>query len=122
MQTTTRRLEWFEKTLIGLVAVFAVFAGPALILLAMGNTVGAAVTGTLAACILVGISHLVAFGVGAAYTRSSMSAGADIALRAQETNDRWDERKTAAFGRRKLRFGLGEVDLDARDAAHQGRY
>lgn len=40
-----------------------------------------------------------AFVVGSAYTRTVMRDGAAIALHAQDSNDRWDERKTAALGR-----------------------
>jgi|GEM_PF-3978262 len=84
---------------VALGALFGAFALPTLVFALKGHEVAAAVSATLLACTVLALIVVGAFAAGAAYTRSSMAMGAGIALRAQETNDRWDERKTATMGR-----------------------
>lgn len=92
-------MERVKFALVVLGSLFGLFVVPTLVFLAKGNQVAAAITATLSACTLFGLTLVAAFGAGAWYTRAAMTTGAGIALKAQETNDRWDERKTAAFGR-----------------------
>ena len=93
MEVSKRAMDGFHKTLIGLGVVFGVVFLPTLVFLVIGNQVGAAITGTLTACILAAISHVAAFAGGAWYTRGSMERGGDLVLRAQQANDRWDQVK-----------------------------
>jgi hypothetical protein len=88
-----------RTTLMIIGAVFVLVFLPTLIFLATDRDVAAAITGTLTLGTILAFTHVLAFTAGAWYTRSAMQMGADVALRAQETNDRWDERKTVAFGR-----------------------
>jgi hypothetical protein len=44
------------------------------------------------------LAVVVTVAVTAWWTRQTMRDGADIALKAQNTNDAWDARKTAALG------------------------
>jgi hypothetical protein len=87
-----------KTVLIGLGVFFLVVFVPTLIFLALDHDVAAAVTGTITVGVLLAITHVSAFATGMWYTRAAMHMGADIAIRAQETNDRWDERKTKVFG------------------------
>lgn len=87
------------KTLAVLGVAFVLALAPTLIFMATDRDVAAAVTGTLTIGTILAASHVLAFAAGAWYTKGAMQVGADVALRAQETNDRWDERKTVAFGR-----------------------
>lgn len=50
-----------------------------------------AVLGVIGAALVIGVF------VGGIWTTRTMRAGADIALRAQQVNDEWDAKKTAAF-------------------------
>ncbi|MBN1137702.1 MAG: hypothetical protein JXM73_14035 [Anaerolineae bacterium] len=91
-------MQTIKVVLIGLGVFFLVVFVPTLIFLAVDQDVAAAVTGTMTVGVLLAITHVAAFAAGTWYTRTAMHMGADIALRAQETNDRWDERKTKVFG------------------------
>ena len=93
------KMDGFKKALAALLGLFLLLFGPTLFFLADGNEVAAAVTGTLTVGTLFAITHVLAFAGGAFYTKSAMAMGGSLVLRAQETNDRWDERKTAAFGK-----------------------
>jgi hypothetical protein len=91
-------MQTMKAVLIGLGVFFLVVFVPTLVFLALDQDVAAAVTGTMTAGVLLAFTHVAAFAAGTWYTRAAMHMGADIALRAQETNDRWDERKTKVFG------------------------
>jgi hypothetical protein len=91
-------MQTVKGILIGLGAFFLVVFVPTLVFLVLGQDVAAAVTGTVTVGVLLAISHVGAFAAGMWYTRAAMHMGAEIAIRAQETNDRWDERKTKVFG------------------------
>jgi len=91
-------MQTIKVILIGLGVFFLVVFVPTLVFLALDQDVAAAVTGTMTVGVLLAITHVAAFAAGTWYTRTAMHMGADIALRAQETNDRWDERKTKVFG------------------------
>jgi hypothetical protein len=91
-------MQTMKTVLIGLGVFFLVVFVPTLVFLALDHDVAAAVTGTMTVGVLLAITHVSAFAAGMWYTRAAMHMGADIAIRAQETNDRWDERKTKVFG------------------------
>jgi len=91
-------VQTIKVVLIGLGVFFLVVFVPTLVFLALDQDVAAAVTGTMTVGVLLAITHVAAFAAGTWYTRTAMHMGADIAIRAQETNDRWDERKTKVFG------------------------
>jgi hypothetical protein len=91
-------MQTMKTVLIGLGIFFLVVFVPTLVFLALDHDVAAAVTGTMTVGVLLAITHVSAFAAGMWYTRAAMHMGADIAIRAQETNDRWDERKTKVFG------------------------
>lgn len=91
-------MQTIKVVLIGLGVFFLVVFVPTLVFLALDQDVAAAVTGTMTVGVLLAITHVSAFAAGMWYTRAAMHMGADIAIRAQETNDRWDERKTKVFG------------------------
>ncbi len=91
-------MQTIKVVLIGLGVFFLVVFVPTLVFLALDQDVAAAVTGTMTVGVLLAITHVAAFAAGTWYTRTAMHMGADIAIRAQETNDRWDERKTKVFG------------------------
>ena len=93
------KMDGFKKALAALLGLFLLLFGPTLFFLADGNEVAAAVTGTLTVGTLFAITHVLAFASGAWFTKSTMVMGASVALKAQDSNDRWDERKTAAFGK-----------------------
>jgi hypothetical protein len=59
----------------------------------------AAATGLIVAGVLVviGLALLAGVVIGGLWTRRAMADGAAIALKAQEVNDTWDAKKTAAF-------------------------
>lgn len=91
-------MQTMKVILIGLGVFFLVVFVPTLVFLALDHDVAAAVTGTMTVGVLLAITHVAVFAAGMWYTRAAMHMGADIAIRAQETNDRWDERKTKVFG------------------------
>jgi len=91
-------MQGIKVVLSGLGVFFLVVFVPTLIFLAIDQDVAAAVTGTMTVGVLLAITHVAAFAAGTWYTRTAMHLGADIVIRAQETNDRWDERKTKVFG------------------------
>jgi len=98
MEKAKQNMESVRQLLAILGVLFLLLFAPTLIFLSKGNQVAAAVTGTMTLGIILAVTHVSAFAVGAWYTKGAMTMGADVALRAQETNDRWDERKTVAFG------------------------
>jgi len=58
--------------------------------------------------LIMGVLLVVAFVAGAWWTERQVRLGAEIATTAQSVNDRWDERKTAAFAnlaREMIRLG-----------------
>ncbi len=57
----------------------------------------AAVLGVSAVLVIIGLALVVGVFIGGIWTTRTMGAGADIALRAQQVNDEWDAKKTAAF-------------------------
>ena len=91
-------MQTIKAILVGLGIFFALVFVPTLIFLALDREIAAAITGTLTVGVLLSITHVSAFAAGTWYTRGAMQMGADIALQAQETNDRWDERKTKVYG------------------------
>ena len=99
MELSKLKLDIFQKTLITLGLAFLALFGPTLFFLITGDQVAATFTGTLTGGLLLAFTHVLAFAVGAYYSRDTMERGADVALRAQETNDRWDERKSATMGK-----------------------
>ena len=99
MELSQLKLDIFQKTLVAIFIAFLLLFGPTIYFLLVGDQVAATFTGTLTAGLVLAFTHTLALTVGAHYSRHTMEKGADIALRAQETNDRWDERKTAAFGK-----------------------
>ena len=116
-------LKNFTQILVGLGVLFLCLFLPTIIFLAKGNQVAAAVTGTLTVGTLFAISHTGAFAAGTLYSRAAMREGADIALRSQETNDRWDERNAyrraliQAARARRSREGLRDrVVFEVREA------
>lgn len=116
MEVSKHTMDGFQKTLLGLGIVFCAVFLPTLVFIAIGNQVAAAITGTMTVAIIFAITHVAAFAGGAWYTRGTMLMGADVALRAQETNDRWDERKTASFTRimtEGARIGRSTHPVDA---------
>lgn len=92
-------MDKIKVVLASLGLMFAVLFVPTLVFVAKGNDVGAAVTATLTVGIVVVATHTLAFAAGAWYTKGAMAMGAGIALKAQDTNDRWDERKSATMGK-----------------------
>ena len=99
MELSKLKLDIFQKTLIAIGLAFLGLFGPTLFFLIIGDQVAATFTGTLTGGLLLAFTHALALTVGAHYSRHTMEKGADIALRAQETNDRWDERKSATMGK-----------------------
>ena len=125
MEVSKQTMDGFHKTLIGLGVVFLAVFLPTLVFLAVGNQVGAAITGTLTACILAAISHVAAFAGGAWYTRGSMERGGDLVLRAQQANDRWDQVKATTSAKLMIegaRIGksLQQPELSALPFPSQG--
>ena len=53
--------------------------------------------GVAGVLVLIGLALLAGVLIGGAWTRRTMQDGAAIALRAQQVNDEWDAKKTAAF-------------------------
>ena len=125
MEVSKRAMDGFQKTLIGLGVVFAIVFLPTLVFLVVGNQVAAAVCGTFTVAIILAFTHVLSFAGGAWYTRGSMQMGAELVTRAQETNDRWDERKTAVLGRvlgEGVRLGqrVGNTDVAPLPLPSQG--
>jgi hypothetical protein len=57
----------------------------------------AAVLAVAAGFVVLGLFLFAGVVIGGVWTTRTMRAGADIALKAQEVNDEWDAKKTAAF-------------------------
>lgn len=89
----------FRQVLIGLGAPAALLLVATLVFTLLGNTIAAAVAGTISVATVLVISHVGVFYAGAQYTRGAMAMGAGIALKAQEVNDKWDQVKTVTFGK-----------------------
>jgi hypothetical protein len=70
----------------------------AVLLWAFGERVGAAIVGTATVLLWLALIVVATVAVTAWWTRQTMRDGADIALKAQQINDAWDTRKTAALG------------------------
>ena len=81
---------------VGLVVVGAVVAFIAPGWLAEHPTAAVAL-GVGGALVIVGLALALGVLIGGYWTRRTMADGAEIALRAQQVNDEWDARKTAAL-------------------------
>jgi hypothetical protein len=92
----TRRCRVKKFTLIVslLFLTLAVAFGPAWI---DEHPTAAAVLGASGVLVIIGLAVLFGVLLGGTWTRRTMQAGAEIALKAQQVNDEWDARKTAAF-------------------------
>lgn len=82
---------------IALALAFLTMAVMTLIFSVFGHPVAAAVSGTLTVCSMLAVSHIGSFIFGAMYTKGTVSMGADVALRAQESHERWNERTTRSL-------------------------
>jgi hypothetical protein len=47
--------------------------------------------------VVIGLALVVGVFIGGVWTARTMQAGAQLAIKAQEVNDEWDAKKTAAF-------------------------
>jgi hypothetical protein len=56
------------------------------------------VLGVSGVLVIIGLAALFGVLIGGTWTRRTMQAGAEIALKAQQVNDEWDARKTVALG------------------------
>jgi hypothetical protein len=86
------------KKLTAIVGVIFVMAAA---LIAPGwideHPAGALALGVAAVLVIIGLALVAGVFIGGIWTTRTMRAGADIALRAQQVNDEWDAKKTAAF-------------------------
>jgi hypothetical protein len=64
----------------------------------LGSHVSAAIIGAAMTFLWLALIVVATVAVTAWWTRQTMRDGADIALKAQQINDQWDTRKTAALG------------------------
>ncbi len=85
-----------KSTLVLLVSITVFLTAVVIVLLLTGNQGAAlALAGLLVGLVLL-LSFAAIWGVGSYWTRQTMAAGAEIALRAQEQDDKWDIQQSRA--------------------------
>lgn len=106
-----------KSSLTGLILIrLAMFTGlislVVIVLWALGYYVAAAILGTATGALYLLLIVLVTSYVTRRQTIETMQAGAEIALKAQQVNDAWDAKKTAAYTglvREGLRLGASNA-------------
>lgn len=85
------------EVLTGLGVLAILLALVALVLYFLRYYIATTIVGTVAASMLIGVGLALTWFIASSWTVKTMSAGADIALKAQATNDKWDAQKTNAL-------------------------
>ena len=93
MKNQHYQLDGLQALLAALGGLLLLMFAPAIFFAIKGDRVGFAISLTVIAMLFLGLLVMGAVAIGAAYTRSTMRDGANIALQAQDFNDRWDVSK-----------------------------
>ena len=93
MKLTKGQFDGLNALLAALGLLLVLMFAPTIIFAIKGDTVGVAISLTVIAMLFLGLLVMGSVAVGATYTRRTMQDGANIALQAQDLNDRWDVQK-----------------------------
>jgi len=93
MKLTKGQFDGLNALLAALGLLLVLMFAPTIIFAIKGDTVGVAISLTVIAMLFLGLLVMGSVAVGTTYTRRTMQDGANIALQAQDLNDRWDVQK-----------------------------
>ena len=92
------QLDGVNGVLIALGLFLVLMFAPTIIFAIKGDAVGVAISITVISMLFLGCLVMGAFALGARHNKKAMQDGANIALAAQEFNDKWDASKFKTAG------------------------
>jgi len=93
MNLTKGQFDGLNGLLAALALLLVLMFAPTIIFAIKGDSVGVAISLTVIGMLFLGLLVMGSVAIGATYTRRTMQDGANIALQAQDLNDRWDVQK-----------------------------
>ena len=98
MKTQNYQFDGVNGLLAALVVLFVIMFVPTIIFAIKGDALGVAISLTVISMLFLGCLVMGAFALGARHNKKAMQDGAEIALAAQEFNDKWDASKFKTAG------------------------
>ena len=105
MNITQYQVDGLKAIIVSMAAILLLLFVPVLIFAIKGNDKAVAVCLTVIAMLFLGIVVMGAVAAGATWTRNTMRDGANIALAAQESDDRRDIKQMDTLGKLMIEGG-----------------